>query len=375
MRVLLVGNYPPNRQQSMQRYAQLLQQRMSPVVDNLDLVTPSSLFPRSLETRGELAKWIGHFEKFILFPIELVWRRRAYNIVHLCDHGNALYLFFLPRKRTLITCHDCLAIRAARGSFVETQTRWTGRVAQRLILAALRRAHHIVCVSETTRQDLARLIGRSTIDIALVPNVLSYPYRPMRPPEAAGHLRRLGLVPNRRYFLHVGNDSWYKNRGGALEVYRKLTDMEQFRDHLMVLIGRALPSALAAWVTEHELVDRVAVVEDVSGEELCALYSAADALLFPSLQEGFGWPIIEAQACGCLVVTSRREPMMSVAGGGAILIDPSDPCQAGHEIASRWQDRETLVSKGFDNVRRYDAAQFVEGYLEIYDRVRAAAEG
>lgn len=374
MRVLLVGNYLPDRQQSMRRYALLLQQRLSPVVDELDLMAPRPLFPKLLATGGELAKWIGHFEKFIVFPFRLAWRRRAYDVVHLCDHGNAPYLFFLPRKRTLITCHDCLAIRAARGSFVETHTRWTGRLAQRLILAALRRAHHIVCVSETTRQDLARLSGRSTRDISLVPNVLSYPYRPIGPREAASHLRRLGLAPNRRYFLHVGNDSWYKNRGGALEVYRKLTSMGQFRDHLMVLIGRALPSALAAWITEHELVDRVSVLEDVSGEELCALYSAADALLFPSLQEGFGWPIIEAQACGCLVVTSRREPMMSVAGGGAILIDPCDPGQAGREIAIRWKDRELLIARGFDNVRCYDPTQFVEAYAEVYNRVAKAGE-
>jgi glycosyltransferase involved in cell wall biosynthesis len=92
-------------------------------------------------------------------------------------------------------------------------------------------------------------------------------------------------------------------------------------------------------------------------------------LLFPSLHEGFGWPIIEAQACGCLVVTSRREPMMSVAGSGAILVDPLDHCGAADEIERQWQRREYLIVQGYENVRRFDPDRFIEAYAELYERM------
>ena len=73
------------------------------------------------------------------------------------------------------------------------------------------------------------------------------------------------------------------------------------------------------------LRDRVIELTNITNEDLRALYSKATALLFPSLREGFGWPIIEAQACGCPVFTSDRVPMTEVGGDAAIYLDPTDP--------------------------------------------------
>ena len=74
----------------------------------------------------------------------------------------------------------------------------------------------------------------------------------------------------------------------------------------------------------------------VQNEDLRALYSTATALLFPSFQEGFGWPIIEAQACGCPVITSNRTPMTEVGENAAIYINPDSPEEAAREIAKHF---------------------------------------
>lgn len=373
-RVLLVGNYEPDRQQSMRRYGLLLQQRLAAVVHELDVLAPGQSVSKLVKADGELGKWIGYAEKFLIFPFRLAWRSRSYDVIHICDHGNAPYVLVLPKRRTLITCHDCLSIRAARGSFQGVHTRWTGRIAQRLILASLRRAHHLVCVSEATRGDLAELTCRPPTAIAVIHNVLTYPYRRMPPEETAVHLHRLGIEQNAPFFLHVGNNSWYKNRVGALRLYRELISLDPFRRHFMILVGKSLPSEMYAWLTTEQLDHRVLVLENISGDDLCAIYNSADALLFPSLHEGFGWPIIEAQACGCLVVTSRREPMMSVAGGAGILVDPLDAGQSAREIASRWRDREDLIGQGYRNVTRYDGEKFAEAYVQAYDTIAQANE-
>jgi glycosyltransferase involved in cell wall biosynthesis len=364
VRVLLVGNYLPDRQQSMQRYAALLAQHLHREAAQVDLVVPGQILSRIARRPGEVAKWLGHADKFLLFPLYLLFRSRRYDVVHVCDHGNAPYLYVLGRKPTVVTCHDCLAIRAGRGEFAALRTRWTGRMAQRVILAGLRRAHQVVCVSEATRRDLARLSGRGNATV--VPNVLHHPFRRMADEEAGSHLRRLG-IERRPFFVHVGSNKSYKNRPGVLKIFRELVRFEQFRDHRLVLIGPPLPRDVSGC----DLGDRVLIRHDIGDEELCAIYTLADALLFPSLEEGFGWPIIEAQACGCLVVTSRREPMMSVAGEGAILIDPDDARQAGQEISSRWQDRAHLIARGFDNVQRFDRKAFVQAYAQIYTRLAA----
>jgi glycosyltransferase involved in cell wall biosynthesis len=70
-------------------------------------------------------------------------------------------------------------------------------------------------------------------------------------------------------------------------------------------------------------------------EQLRALYTGAPALLFPSLEEGFGWLILEAQACGCPVITIARPPMTEAAGGAAILINPEEVAGAAAEIHTR----------------------------------------
>jgi glycosyltransferase involved in cell wall biosynthesis len=372
LRILLIGNYAPDRQQSMQRYAWLLLHHVRAAGPQVNLVVPGQIISRFIRCRGELAKWIGHAEKFLLFPVYLFFHCRQYDIIHICDHGNAPYLYVLSNRPTVVTCHDCLAIRAGRGEFAPVRIRWTGRIAQRIILASLRRARHVVCVSEATRCDLAELSGRPD-SATVIPNVLPYPFRRMARQEAFGYLQRLG-IEQRPFFVHVGGNDWYKNRAGVLKIFRELVGDEQFRDHHLVLIGAPLPKEFRDWLAEQSLCGRVLVRQDISNEELCAIYTLAEALLFPSLYEGFGWPILEAQACGCPVVTSRREPMISVAGRAAILIDPLDVCRAGREIVSRWRERDSVIARGYENAQRYDPREFIEAYAEVYGKV-AVADG
>ena len=116
-------------------------------------------------------------------------------------------------------------------------------------------------------------------------------------------------------------------------------------------------------------------MQDVSHEELRALYARSTALLFPSLQEGFGWPLIEAQACGCPVFTSDLEPMNEIGGPGACYLDPRNPeamAEAIEHAAGRLEEMRTL---GLENAQRFSAAQMMANYLAAYRRVLASRQG
>lgn len=362
-RVLLVGNYAADRQHSMERYASLLLQGLKDRLETVDLMAPRSRLPRPA---GEAGKWIGYLEKYVLFGLELAWRSRRYDVVHLCDHGNALYLWFLPRGRTVITCHDCIAIRTALGEIEAPATRASGRMAQRLILDRLRAARHVVCVSEATRADLARLTDRSPASIAVIPNML--PPRPVSGAVGAGAAKV--AAP---YFVHVGSDVWYKNRGGVLELFAALIRHDRFRGHRLVLIGHPPGAHVLALADRLGVGDRLIVTGEVSEAELQAHYRAAVALLFPSLLEGFGWPIIEAQAAACPVVTSDLEPMRWVAGDGAILIDPRDPTAAAQAVVDGLEDRDALVAAGKRNVERFAAGPIIDSIVAFYRLMAPAA--
>jgi glycosyltransferase involved in cell wall biosynthesis len=102
----------------------------------------------------------------------------------------------------------------------------------------------------------------------------------------------------------------------------------------MICIGPALPESVVRQAADWR--EQLIVVNEPSHDLIEALYVSAQALLFPSLDEGFGWPIIEAQACGCPVITSDREPMRTIAGPAALLIDPDRLDEAAATIAARW---------------------------------------
>ena len=105
----------------------------------------------------------------------------------------------------------------------------------------------------------------------------------------------------------------------------------------------------------HNLTQKVIELVEIDNENLRALYSAATALLFPSLYEGFGWPIIEAQACGCPVFTSNRSPMNDVGGEAAIYIEPDQPKETAEKIIHYLPTLGELKPKGFVNSQKFSA--------------------
>jgi glycosyltransferase involved in cell wall biosynthesis len=105
---------------------------------------------------------------------------------------------------------------------------------------------------------------------------------------------------------------------------------------------------------------------DISDRDLRAFYTGALAFLFPSREEGFGWPILEAQACGCPVVTTNRGPMKEIAGDAAVLIDPGEPAEAAEKVARALANRDQLRAMGFRNAARFTVDRAIDAYVEVY---------
>lgn len=108
------------------------------------------------------------------------------------------------------------------------------------------------------------------------------------------------------------------------------------------------------------------IVKDLTEEQIIEEYQNCDIVNFPSLEEGFGMPIIEGQAIGRLVITSNRQPMCDIAGKGAILVDPEnvESIRKGYETASKAYDK--TIQLGLENVKRFDLKKITEKYYTIY---------
>lgn len=366
MRILLVGNYELDGQQSMQRYAEWLKRGLEARGHQVEILRPSAFFGNAARG-GALKKYLGYVDKYLLFPRRLRSSARGFDVTHVIDHSNSMYLRHAGLRR-LITCHDLLAVRSARGEFPHAPTGWSGRVLQRWILSGLRGAPLILCVSEKTRMDTQRLTALPEACLPVARHALNWDFRPGATMDAA--LRsRIGLRNEDAFLMHVGANQWYKNREGVIAIFAELRKREGFGSMRLVLAGKPWTRAMRAAIACHGLEDAVLDAGTVDNETLRALYCEARALLFPSLEEGFGWPILEAQSCGCAVITSDREPMREIAGAAAIYVNPDEPARAAEIIAERWPLRGSLCEAGFRNMRRFAHEAVMDQYCAVYERV------
>jgi glycosyltransferase involved in cell wall biosynthesis len=104
----------------------------------------------------------------------------------------------------------------------------------------------------------------------------------------------------------------------------------------------------------------------VPDDELAALYRGAECLVFPSRDEGFGLPLLEAMASGVPVVATRAGALPEIAGGAAILVEPGNPVELAGGIERALADRERLVAAGFERARQYSWAETAERTLAVY---------
>jgi glycosyltransferase involved in cell wall biosynthesis len=259
------------------------------------------------------------------------------------------------------------------GHFPDNRVGVTGRRFQNLIARGLRQAGAILCVSGKTRDDLKQYLGMPEERLHIIPNALHWPYKPMSADACAPYLASVGLRPGEPYFFHLGGNHWYKNRGAAIEIFAELRKLPQYAGSRLVMAGGPMKPALQAIAKKHRLDNNVLEAVGLSNAHLQALYSCALALLFPSTEEGFGWPILESQACGCPVVTTDRPPMNDVAGGAAILIDPADPKSAARTIANALKDTTRLRSDGLRNAAFYTAERMLEQCETLYRNVVSTA--
>ncbi len=351
MKLLLVGNYPADGQKSMQAYAHMLLSGLRAAGVEVELIAPRAVLLRANASEEGLAKWIGYIDKFLIFPFFLARAARRFDRTHVCDHSNGMYLFWLPRERSSITCHDVIAIQAARGLVDGWQTRFTGKVLQALNFHGMARARRIVCVSDLTRAHLLDLSEDFTQRAFVVRNALHSAFHPdagWRDTLAKNGYAALGERP---YFLHVGSEHPRKNRVAVARIFAHLQRLPRFADAQLVFIGPPPNAAMREVIATGGFATRVHSIEDVSHDLLVALYSGAQAMIFPSLNEGFGWPVIEAQACGCPVFASGIDPLPEVGGAAALYFDPADSARAAELVAAANFERMTLA--GLDNAARF----------------------
>ena len=370
--VLLIGNYAPDQQQSMQRFSIMMLEGLRTARVPAQLIAPEPLFGNFRAAGAFVAKWLAYVDKFVIFPRTLKRRiAQGVSVVHICDHSNAMYVADAKPVPTVVTCHDLLAVRGGLGEETDCPASFTGRLLQRWILRGLRSATSVVCVSRATMVDAERLLGVSDgkPKLSVVTLGLNYPYSKLPEVDVTRRLAAIGqLAHDRPFVLHVGSNLRRKNRDGALRMFARTKDRWNGQ---LVFAGEPMTPELHSLGAELGVADRVVELKAPESPLLEGLYNRATALLFPSRFEGFGWPIAEAQACGCPVITSDRAPMAEVAGDAGLIhsLDDEEAFAADIVRLSDPAERAKWSEKSLRNAERFSTERMIAEYIAAYRRV------
>lgn len=233
---------------------------------------------------------------------------------------------------------------------------------------AIKRADHIIAVSENTKVDLVKHLGISEEKITVIYNGVDH-----------GVFKPNGSGPSPfPYILYVGSERPRKNLGNLLAAFAELKKSDGFHDMKLVKLGSpgrsdAFRAATVHMIRSLGLEGEVIFGGHLTDHELAKYYASARALVYPSMYEGFGLPVVEAMACGCPVITSNVSSLPEVARDAALLVDPYDVGELAKAILRLLADatlRSEMIGKGLERARRFSWVRTAEATQEVYRRWR-----
>ncbi len=364
----------------MPRYARMLEQGMRERGHEVAVCTAKPFFYK-LPVPVSVKKWMGYLDQYILFPIMFKLGRKSENTLYVfADQALGPWIPLVQNKPHVIHCHDFLAQRSALGEVEENKTSKTGRWYQHFIRWGYQHGRYFISISKSTQQDLHRLLQTKPLVSEVVYNGLNQKFIPGKPFNIRAELsEELKIDLHSGYILHVGGNQFYKNRIGVLEIFEAFT--AQTKDSIpLLLIGSIPTKTLLDKKEKMHFKDRVYFLQGLSDETLKKIYQGASVMLYPSLEEGFGWPIAEAHASGCPVITTHKAPMSEVGGDSVLYVirrteknvdDFINDGVTGLKRVMSWspQEREDFVNKGLINAKRFETNHALNEIEKVYKKV------
>jgi len=324
--------------------------------------TPKMLLPSWFQNA-----WGLRFARYILYP--LLAPHPEGMIIHLLDHGYTHFLYTYKPAKTIVTVTDLIPLLWWKGQFPwEPKRRLPVTILYTLY--ALKRAKHIIAISSNTKNDLVNYLGCNPAKISVIYPGVDPIFRQYDPLEKqAARIRLFG--PACRKIVLITGSQFYKNHETALETISFL-----YRSGVENICLVKTGSPNRGWndlVRKYGLEDNVLNIGFIPREEMPDLYNAVDVLLFPSIYEGFGWPPLEAMACGTPVLTSNSASLPEVMGPASeSMCSPFDYIGFAQKIQALLTDenyRQESIDRGLVQAAKFNWKDTANQVNNVYDLV------
>jgi glycosyltransferase involved in cell wall biosynthesis len=373
MRVSLWAGYDEDRRLSMQVYGT----RLDATFRGMPMLgCQSRLHTPRLQAALGHGPWAMRWARYVRYPWQV--RHARADVHHIVDHGYAQLLYVLDSARTVVTVHDVIPLVRWAGALPGTSSGnrpWLNELSSR----ALRRAAHIIAISENTRRDVIHYAQCDPSRITVIHHGIDEEFRVFSPADRARARERWELPDDGTRRVLVVGASYYKNLSTAVEAFAALRG--SVGDPIQ-LVG--VGTGGREWdetIRRCGLSGAVRSLGSVAARDMPEVYNCVDLLLFPSLYEGFGRPPVEAMACGVPSVVSNTSSLPEAVGDAAVMCHPHDAsglASAMHQVLFDSTRRAKLVADGLVWARRFSwsrAAQLIGGVYQTVLSTRPIVGG
>jgi glycosyltransferase involved in cell wall biosynthesis len=306
----------------------------------------------------------GLFWSHTYFPYMV--RKENFDVVH----SPAFVVPFICPCPSVVTFYDVTHLKFPE----DFEARWRNYL-NVVLPMSLRRASAIICISEHTRRDLLKHYKVAEHKLHVIYCGVDFARFHERVSLDREWANSIGLRPG--YVLHVGAFSRRKNIPMLLRAVASLKAKGKFKDRQLVLAGPELSvlagaSEIRQGIRELDLQDTVVFTGHIPENQIAGLYAGARILVFPSLYEGFGLPVLEGMAVGTSVITSNASSMPEVAGDAAVLLPPEKPdlwADAIQDLIENDSRVKDLRRKGLVRARQFSWERAASETLDVYKKV------
>jgi glycosyltransferase involved in cell wall biosynthesis len=330
------------------------------------------------EVIPQVPKWLeGNYQamrffRYLIYPLQANQENSTIN--HITEAGYTHLLRCLDASKTVVTVHDLIPILSWRGLIPGLSYPHAPRLLEHS-LSHLKKAAVVITPSECVKKDVIKYCECSETNVRVVYHGIDTRFRPYSRERRIQQRKKFGL-PLRDYLILISGDQAYKNHTTCSQVLQRVRKV-LCRDTRLVRVGRGAPFSIKA---ARGSPDDRSIVElgMLPPHVMPSVYNAVDALLFPSWYEGFGWPPLEAMACGIPVVVSNAGSIPELVADAGHICAPDDVVALSERIREVLEDipaRSSLIEKGLCRASQFTWERHAERLCNIYAEVASSHHG
>ena len=363
-KVLFLRGYREIEPLSTTLYSDGLFRELSKYSTDQFVVDP--FIPRMLLPTWLLNNWGIRLARLFLYPLQVSYQTEM--IVHLLDYNYAHILYYRNPKKTVVTVTDLIPILWWKG-LLPVKAKKIVPISVIYSLYALKRASHIISISTKTKNDLVNLIGCDPAKISVVHLGVDEDFKPYDD-DSKRSFRSQFFRHDPRKFILITGYSFYKNHETALKTVAHMLSIGM--KNICLVKTENVTSHWLSLVRKYGLEENVINLGFIPRDRMPDLYNAVDVLFFPSMYEGFGWPPLEAMACGTPTLTSNAASLPEIIGSEERMCDPNDYVGFAEKLEMILNNNEfrlKLIHEGIDQASKFTWKQTAKKTLDIYNHV------